>query len=65
MSSITDDASVASSMDVDESGFPHIDRGLKPDTVFAKSQELQVVFHAHLPAEVRQILRTAGTHIHL
>ncbi|KAA1471121.1 hypothetical protein DENSPDRAFT_837049 [Dentipellis sp. KUC8613] len=59
LSSIRDDASVASAMDVDEGGFVHPDRALKTDTLFAKSDELHVSFHAHLPPEVKQVLRAA------
>ncbi|TFY72665.1 hypothetical protein EVG20_g323 [Dentipellis fragilis] len=59
LSSIRDDASVASAMDVDGGGFVHPDRALKADTLFAKSDELHVSFHAHLPPEVKQVLRAA------
>ncbi|KAI0054126.1 hypothetical protein FA95DRAFT_1530133 [Auriscalpium vulgare] len=54
---IREDDSVAS-MDVDE-GEHQLDRGLRPDTVFARAHELLVVFHAQLPTEVRQVLRNA------
>ncbi|THH17812.1 hypothetical protein EW146_g3080 [Bondarzewia mesenterica] len=43
-------------MDIDEG---LIQRALRPNAVFAKSNELLVAFHAHLPAEVKQILRNA------
>ena len=45
-------------MDVDEEDT--IERGLKYETIFAKSEELQVTFYAHLPAEVKLVLRNAG-----
>ncbi|EIN07336.1 hypothetical protein PUNSTDRAFT_71669 [Punctularia strigosozonata HHB-11173 SS5] len=32
---------------------------LKAETVYAKSEELKVVFYAHLPIEVKQVLRNA------
>lgn len=35
---------------------------LKAETVYAKSEELKVVFYAHLPMEVKQVLRNAGTY---
>lgn len=44
-------------MDVDDGALHQ--RGIRPDTVFAQSNEMLVAFHAHLPAEVKQILRTA------
>ena len=47
------------SMQVDEEDL--VERGLKFETLFAKSAELQVVFYAHLPAEVKLVLRNAGT----
>lgn len=52
------DVSVVSGMDVDDGALHQ--RGIRPDTVFAQSNEMLVAFHAHLPAEVKQILRTAG-----
>ncbi|KAI0065375.1 hypothetical protein BV25DRAFT_1880143 [Artomyces pyxidatus] len=55
---IPEDVSMAG-MDVDEGKHLQADRGLRPDTVFAKSQELLATFHAHLPAEVRHVLRSA------
>ncbi|KAJ3533367.1 hypothetical protein NM688_g7291 [Phlebia brevispora] len=45
------------SMDVDEE--EGVERGLKFETIFAKSEELQVTFYAHLPAEVKLVLRNA------
>lgn len=47
------------SMDVDDLSESIVDRGLKPETIFAKSDELQVSFYAHLPAEVKLLLRNA------
>ena len=58
--SVRDDVSEAGmSMQVDEEDL--VERGLKFETLFAKSAELQVVFYAHLPAEVKLVLRNAGT----
>ncbi|KAH9934994.1 uncharacterized protein B0H18DRAFT_1082732 [Fomitopsis serialis] len=34
-------------------------RGLKPETIFAKSPELTATFYSHLPVEVKQVLKTA------
>lgn len=48
-------------MDVDEAGnssVTHIPS--KPETLFAKSNELSVAFYANLPAEVKQVLKNAG-----
>ncbi|KAI0341587.1 hypothetical protein BDW22DRAFT_1358408 [Trametopsis cervina] len=57
---IRDDESYVSGMDVDERGSEFgIERGLKSETIFAKSEELQVNFYAHLPAEVKLVLRNA------
>ena len=47
------------SMDVDEEELG--ERGMKFETLFAKSDELQVVFYAHLPEEVKVVLKNAGT----
>lgn len=49
-------------VDVDQ-GFSN----LKPtlETIFAKSDELIVSFHANLPLEVKQVLKGAGTGIQL
>lgn len=47
-------------MDVDDASEIIIERGLKFETIFAKSEELQVSFYAHLPAEVKLLLRNAG-----
>ncbi len=46
-------------MEIDE-GAEVFERGLKFETIFAKSEELQVTFYAHLPAEVKLVLRNAG-----
>ena len=59
MSVVEEDGSVASGMEVDE-GQHVFERTLKPDAVFARSKELTVAFHAHLPAEVKHVLRNAG-----
>jgi hypothetical protein len=40
-------------------GVPGVPR-LKADVVYAKSDELTAVFHAHLPIEVKQVLKNAG-----
>ena len=59
--SAKDDESVVSVMDVDERGSElGLERGLKPETIFAKSDELHVTFYAHLPAEVKLVLRNTG-----
>ncbi|EMD38365.1 hypothetical protein CERSUDRAFT_113529 [Gelatoporia subvermispora B] len=55
-SSIQDDESVASRMDVDEELY---ERTSRTDLVFAKSKELVITYYAQLPAEVRQALRSA------
>lgn len=61
LSSARDDESAAEGMDVDEAADVNgVERALKFDTVFAKSEEMQVSFYAHLPAEVKLILRNAG-----
>lgn len=52
-------------MDVDEGGIAIFERSLRPDTVFAKSDELLVALHSHLPTEVKQVLRVAGTCFHI
>ena len=48
------------SMDVDEDTLQPTERGLRQDTVFAKSEEMQVTFHGHLPTEVKHVLKNAG-----
>lgn len=48
-------------MDVDEGGIAIFERNLKQETVFAKSDELLVTLHSHLPTEVKQVLKVAGT----
>lgn len=59
--STRDDESLVSGMDVDERGSElGFERVLKPETIFAKSDELHVSFYAHLPAEVKLVLRNAG-----
>ena len=45
-------------MDVDEEDI--VERGLKFVDTFAKSEEMQVMFYAHLPAEVKLVLRNAS-----
>ncbi|KAI0797979.1 hypothetical protein C8Q75DRAFT_801881 [Abortiporus biennis] len=58
LQSVRDDESILSGMDVDE-GSDIFERNLRFETVFAKSEELLVSFYAHLPVEVKQILRNA------
>lgn len=58
---VKENASVGS-MDVDEDTLQPTERGLRRDTVFAKSEEMLVTFHGHLPAEVKHVLRNAGEH---
>ncbi|KAI0273769.1 Non-repetitive/WGA-negative nucleoporin C-terminal-domain-containing protein [Gloeopeniophorella convolvens] len=55
---IREDVTVGS-MDVDEDALLPAERVLTQDTVFAKSEEMLVAFHGHLPAEVKQVLRNA------
>ncbi|EKM55617.1 uncharacterized protein PHACADRAFT_256352 [Phanerochaete carnosa HHB-10118-sp] len=60
--SVRDDAgSAQEGMDVDQDAVDEIvvERGLKFETIFAKSDELQVTFYAHLPTEVKLLLRNA------
>jgi nuclear pore complex protein Nup133 len=47
------------SMDVDEDTLQPTERGLRQDTIFAKSEEMLVTFYGHLPAEVKHVLRNA------
>ena len=56
---IKEDATVGS-MDVDEDTLQPAERGLRQDTVFAKSEEMFVTFYGHLPAEVKRVLKNAG-----
>jgi nuclear pore complex protein Nup133 len=56
---IREDITVGS-MDVDEDTIQPTERGLRQDTVFAKSEEMLVTFHGHLPTEVKHVLRNAG-----
>ncbi|KAI0094031.1 Non-repetitive/WGA-negative nucleoporin C-terminal-domain-containing protein [Irpex rosettiformis] len=57
---IPEDESMSSIMDVDDRGSEiGLERGLKPDTIFAKSEEMQVSFYAHLPEELKKVLRSA------
>jgi hypothetical protein len=56
---IKEDASVGS-MDVDEDTLQPMERALRQDTVFAKSEEMLVTFHGHLPSEVKHVLKNAG-----
>ncbi|GLB34911.1 putative non-repetitive/WGA-negative nucleoporin C-terminal [Lyophyllum shimeji] len=58
----TDNASVLSGMDVDEGGSTLSERiNLRTggETLFAKSDQLAVSFHAPLPLEVKQVLKNA------
>ncbi|KAK1236521.1 hypothetical protein PQX77_000214 [Marasmius sp. AFHP31] len=56
-----DEASVASAMEVDDSGSVMSERTsrLNTEMLFAKSDQLSVSFYADLPIEVSQILRNA------
>lgn len=63
-SSYTKDDGTVGSMDVDEDTLQPTERGLRQDTVFAKSEELLVTFHGHLPAEAKHVLRNAGERPH-
>ena len=56
---IQEDVTVGS-MDVDEDTLQPAERGLRQDTIFAKSEEMLVTFYGHLPAEVKHVLRNAG-----
>ena len=47
-------------MDVDEDTLQPAERGLRQDTIFAKSEEMSVTFYGHLPAEVKHVLKNAG-----
>jgi len=58
---IREDVTVGS-MEVDEDTLQPTERGLRQDTVFAKSEEMVVTFHGHLPTEVKHVLRNAGEH---
>jgi nuclear pore complex protein Nup133 len=62
MGSVRDDDDSVAGMDLDDVAEEVIvERGLKFETIFAKSEELQASFYAHLPAEVKLLLRNAGT----
>jgi hypothetical protein len=58
---ITEDEYPDPDMDVDEraSEFGQ-DRALRTDTIFAKSEEMEVTFYAQLPEEVKGVLKSAG-----
>jgi len=61
--SISDAASVVSAMDVDERNSIMTDRSLSRiggDVLFAKTNEMSVLFYATLPLEVKQVLRISG-----
>lgn len=60
LSSVADEEEAGSNMEVDGAN-DLMDRILKSETIFAKSSELQVTFYSHLPTEVKQVLRNAGT----
>lgn len=47
-------------MDVEEGGIAIFERNVRHETVFAKSEELLVTLHSHLPTEVKQVLKVAG-----
>ncbi|CAL1704556.1 unnamed protein product [Somion occarium] len=51
--------SVLSGMDVDEESELY-EHATKSEIIFSKSDEMQVTFYAHLPAEVKQILHNAN-----
>ncbi|KAI9509614.1 Non-repetitive/WGA-negative nucleoporin C-terminal-domain-containing protein [Russula earlei] len=55
---IREDVTVGS-MDVDEDTLQPTERALRQDTIFAKSEEMLVTFHGHLPTEVKHVLRNA------
>ncbi|KAH9079551.1 Non-repetitive/WGA-negative nucleoporin C-terminal-domain-containing protein [Lactarius deliciosus] len=55
---IKEDVTVGS-MDVDEDTLQPTERGLRQDTIFAKSEEMLVTFYGHLPTEVKHVLRNA------
>jgi nuclear pore complex protein Nup133 len=59
---IKEDVTVGS-MDVDDDTLQPTERGLRQDTIFAKSEEMLVTFHGHLPAEVKHVLKNAGQHL--
>lgn len=51
-------------MDIDERASTITDRSLSRmggDVLFAKTDEMSVLFYASLPLEVKQILRVSGT----
>lgn len=56
---VREDDTIAS-MNIDEDTLQPTERGLIQDTVFAKSEEMLVTFHGHLPTEVKHVLRNAG-----
>ncbi|CAA7271672.1 unnamed protein product [Cyclocybe aegerita] len=63
---ITDTSSVASAMDIDERASIMTDRSLSRiggDVLFAKTDEMSVLFYANLPLEVKQVLRTSDFNI--
>ncbi|KAH9043103.1 hypothetical protein EDB85DRAFT_1855669 [Lactarius pseudohatsudake] len=55
---IKEDVTVGS-MDIDEDTLQPTERGLRQDTIFAKSEEMLVTFYGHLPTEVKHVLRNA------
>ena len=58
-----DTNSIASAMDIDERASTITDRSLSrmgSDMVFAKTDEMSVLFYASLPLEVKQVLRVSG-----
>ncbi len=63
-SQLTNDTnSIASAMDIDERASTITDRSLSRmgvDMVFAKTDEMSVLFYASLPLEVKQVLRVSG-----
>ncbi|KDR81643.1 hypothetical protein GALMADRAFT_239719 [Galerina marginata CBS 339.88] len=63
---IRDGSSVASAMDIDERNSVMTDRTLSRmggDMLFAKTDEMSVLFYANLPLEVKQVLRISDFNV--
>ncbi|KAJ3516620.1 hypothetical protein NLJ89_g1011 [Agrocybe chaxingu] len=63
---IADTSSIASAMDIDERASIMTDRSLSRiggDVLFAKTDEMSVLFYANLPLEVKQVLRISDFNI--
>lgn len=59
----SDGNSTTSAMDIDDRASMATDRSLSRiggDMVFAKTDEMSVLFYASLPLEVKQVLRVSG-----